>query len=296
MKVIECVPNFSEGRDQEIINTIVSAVKEIEEVKVLDLHSDPDHNRSVITMISHEPKCLKEACMRLTKKAVDLIDIEKHQGVHPYIGVVDVIPFIPVSHTNPSECVGIAHELGQEIYSNFGIPVYFYGLATMEDSRRNLPDVRRGGYIKLKDNIKNSERKPDIGDAVIHPTAGAVAVGVRKFLIAYNVNLRTKDLNIAKAIARSIREQHGGLAGVRTIGVPISSQGHCQISINITDHQQSSLRDVFNAVSDEAEKHKVAISNSEIVGLIPQSAYFNNIADVLKLKKWDNMMVLENHL
>ena len=296
MKVIECVPNFSEGRDLAKISEIVNSVRYIEEVRILDLHSDPDHNRSVLTFISDEPRYLKEACYRMTKKALELIDIRAHTGVHPYIGVLDVIPFVPAYGSSPAECIGLAHDLGKAIWKDFKLPVYFYGLAALEDSRRNLADIRRGGFPKLKETIHDPERKPDIGDAAVHPSGGAVAIGARKFLIAFNINLNTKDLTVAKGIARSIREQHGGLPGVHAIGVPLASRGYVQVSINITDHEKTSIQTVFNAVTKEANKYEIPIHNSEIVGLIPQSAAFPNMAEYLKLETWSDEKILENLL
>jgi len=279
-QIIECVPNFSEGRDLNLVEDIVAAVKS---VKVLDVHSDPDHNRSVVTMLG-SPSEIKQAAFQLTERAMQLLDIRDHQGVHPFIGVVDVIPFIPYKNISHDETVVVAREFGQELWSKLQLPVYFYGAAANIESRRDLPNVRRGGYSILKQEIDRPERRPDVGQG-LHVTAGAVAVGVRDFLIAYNVNLDTSDILIAQSIAKNIREKSGGLLGVRALGLELLSRGITQVSINIVDHKKTSMLQVFNAVKKWAHEYQVKVVESEIVGMIPPEAVFDNMKEQLLLRQ-----------
>jgi len=278
-KIVECVPNFSEGKDLALVDDIVSAVKT---AKVLDVHSDPDHNRSVVTMIG-DPKNVKQAAFDLAQRAMQLLDIKEHEGAHPYIGVMDVIPFVPVSGVSVKEACKLAHALGKELWQKLELPVYFYGKAAREKTRQELPDVRRGGYFLLQKEIDKPERKPDVGHG-LHVTAGATAVGVRGFLIAYNVYLKTRDLDIAKSIARNIREKHGGLPGIRALGVEMKSRGNTQVTINIVDHKKTSLKQVFDEVKKWAKEYKVNIIESEVVGMLPKDAIFEGMNEYLKLK------------
>jgi glutamate formiminotransferase len=287
-KLVECVPNFSEGRDQTLIDDIVSAIKA---AQVLDLHSDPDHNRSVVTMLG-EPAAIKQAAFELTERAMQLLDVREHTGVHPFIGVVDVIPFIPVNNCSTADCVQLAHEFGRELWSKLQLPVYFYGEAAKVAARRDLPAVRHGGYRALKDEINQPHRRPDVGGG-LHVTAGAVAVGVRDFLIAFNVNLKTNDLNFAKSIAKNIREKSGGLPGIRALGVELKSKGITQVTINIVDHRTTSLKKVFGEVKKWAKEYEVEIIGSEIVGLVPKEAVFEGIVDHLKLMSPPRLLTWE---
>jgi glutamate formiminotransferase len=264
LKLVECVPNFSEGTDQSLIDDIVAAVKS---TKILDLHSDPDHNRSVITLLA-EPAKIKQAAFELTERAMQLLDIREHTGVHPFIGVVDVIPFIPVQGITVEATVSLAHDFGEQLWSKLKLPVFFYGQA---GKQRELPEVRKGG-------------KPDLGER-FHPTAGAVAVGVRDYLIAFNVNLKSRDLDIAKSIASNIREKNEGLPGVRALGVELASRGITQVTINIVDHRKTSLKQVFDEVASWAKEYRVQIIESEIVGMIPQEAVFEGMVEALKLSR-----------
>ncbi|MFA4905836.1 MAG: glutamate formimidoyltransferase [Candidatus Margulisiibacteriota bacterium] len=289
--MIECVPNFSEGEDEELIGQIVSSIKT---AKVLDVHSDPDHNRSVVTMVG-KPEEVKQAAFDLTERAMQLLDLRDHQGVHPFIGVMDVIPFIPLKGSTMQEAITTSHELGQELWDKLHLPVYFYGQAAKIQERADLPYVRKGGYAALKREINSPHRRPDIGEG-LHLTAGAAAVGARNFLIAYNVNLKTNDLTIAQSIAQNIRESHGGLKGVRALGLELISKGITQVSINITDHQETSLRQVFSEIKVWAKEYRVEILHSELVGLLPQDAVFPDMADVLKLKGFSEKKIIENNL
>lgn len=287
-KVVECVPNFSEAKDLALVDDIVSAVKT---ARILDVHSDPDHNRSVVTILG-EPQAVKQAVFDLTQRAMQLLDIKEHEGAHPYIGVVDVIPFVPISGCSKSEITKLAHSLGKDLWKKLELPVYFYGKAAKKKKRQELPEVRRGGYFILQKEIDKAERKPDVGKG-LHVTAGAVAIGVRDFLIAFNINLDTRDLDIAKSIARNIREKHGGLPGVRALGVELKSRGITQVTINLVDHKKTSLKQVFDEVVKWAKEYKVKIIESEIVGMVPPEAVFDGMYDYLKLTIVPNVLKLK---
>jgi glutamate formiminotransferase len=290
-KVIECVPNFSEGIDLALVDDIISAVKT---AKVLDVHSDADHNRSVVTMVG-EPEGIKRAAFDLTERAMQLLDVREHSGVHPYIGVVDVIPFIPLVDCGMKEAAALARELGEELWQKLKLPVYFYGEAAKIAERKELSYVRKGGYMILKKEIDQPHRKPDMGQG-LHVTAGAAAVGARNYLIAFNVNLNTADRDIAASVAKNIRERHGGLLGVRALGVELKSRGITQVTINITDHQETSLKQVFDEVAKWAREYQVKVIESEIVGLIPASATFEGMRDYLKLKNFSKNTIIDNYL
>jgi len=290
-KLLECVLNFSEGTDSAIIEEVVASAKP---AKVLDLHSDPDHNRSVVTMIG-DPQQIFEAAFNLTRTAVELMDVTEHAGVHPYIGVVDVIPFIPLREMSLEETCRLAHDLGARLWNELNLPVYFYGEAAKIAERKELPFVRKGGFSLLKTEIDKPERKPDIGHG-LHHSAGATAVGVRDILIAFNVELDTVDIDLARSIARNIREKEGGLPGVRAMGVTLASKGRTQVTINITRHKDASLKDVFDEVTKWAHEYQVPILCSELVGLVPQEAVFPEMQGYLKLPHFSERQILENHL
>jgi len=285
-KLVECVPNFSEGRDLALVDEIVAAVKT---AKVFNVHSDPDHNRTVVTMVGG-PQEVKQAAFDLTLRAMQLLNIREHEGEHPYIGVVDVIPFVPVSCPLP-EVLCLVRELGEELWQKLALPVYYYGESALKPERKELPFVRRGGYHLLCQEINIPERQPDVGHD-LHFSAGVVAVGVRDFLIAFNVNLKTTDLDIAKSIAKNIREKSGGLKGVRALGISLLSRGITQVSINLCDHRMTSLKKVFAEVKNWAQEYQVEILESELVGMIPQEAVFEGMADYLKLASFIDKQIL----
>ena len=289
--MLECVPNFSEGEDTSLVDQIVSAVKT---ARILDVHSDPDHNRTVVTMVG-ETKEVKKAAYDLTLRAMQLLEVEGHQGVHPFIGVMDVIPFIPLVDSNMAEAVKTAQELVRELWEKLKLPVYFYGEAALIAERKDLPYVRKGGFAALKEEISDAHRRPDVGEG-LHVTAGAVAVGARNFLIAYNINLKTRDLDITRSIAKNIREKHGGLAGVKALGLELKSRGITQVSINITDHKETSLRHVFDEVKFWAREYGVEIVESELVVMIPREAVFPEMKDYLKMHNFSESKVIENNL
>jgi glutamate formiminotransferase len=268
-QVVECVPNFSEGTDARRVEAIVAAMR-IEGVRLLDWSMDADHNRSVVTLAG-EPAAIVEAAIRGVGKAVELIDLTRQQGAHPRIGAADVIPFVPISGVKLEHCALLARQAGLEIWRRFGVPVFFYEAAAARPDRANLEDVRRGQFEGLKEAVrKESARRPDLGGPGLHPTAGACAVGARKFLVAYNLYFDSADVAMARAIAREIRAASGGLRGVKAMGVLV--QGRAQLSMNITDFEATPISQVHQAVSRLALRHKTAIADAEIVGLIPEAA------------------------
>ncbi|MGA3137131.1 MAG: glutamate formimidoyltransferase [Terracidiphilus sp.] len=267
--VVECVPNFSEGRDAQRVEAIVAAMR-VEGVHLLDWSMDADHNRSVVT-IAGEPSAVVEAAVRGAGKAAELIDLTRQQGVHPRIGAADVIPFVPISGIKLEQCVLLARQAGLEIWRRFGVPVFFYEAAAARPDRANLEDVRRGQFEGLRDAVRNdSARRPDLGGPSLHPTAGACAVGARKFLVAYNIYFDSTDVSMARAIAREIRAASGGLKGVKAMGV--LAHGRAQLSMNITDFEATPISQVFRVVSSLALRHKAALAEGEVIGLLPERA------------------------
>ncbi len=295
-RLIECVPNFSEGRDAAKVDAIVEAIRSAPGVVVLDRESDADHNRSVVTFAG-APEAVFEAALRGVEAAVRLIDLNRHTGVHPRIGAVDVLPFVPVEGLTLDDCVRIAVRAGEEIWRRFGLPVYLYEAAARRPDRVNLENIRRGQFEGLREEVQSdSDRAPDIGDARLHPTAGAVVVGARKFLIAYNINLNTPDVDIAKKIARAIRFSSGGFRYVKAMGVSLASRNLAQVSMNLTDFEQTPVHRVFEAVRAEAERYGVEIAGSEIVGLIPKKALEMTAEFYLRCENFRPDVVLENRL
>lgn len=267
--VVECVPNFSEGTDSRRVEAIVSAMR-LEGVHLLDWSMDPDHNRSVVT-VAGAPGAIVESAVRGVGKAVELIDLTRQQGVHPRIGAADVIPFVPVSGIKLEQCVLLARQAGLEIWRRFGVPVYFYEAAASRPDRVNLENVRTGQFEGLREAVsKDPSRQPDLGGAVLHPTAGACAVGARKFLVAYNIYFESAPISAVRAIAREIRAASGGLKGVKAMGVVV--HGRAQLSMNITDFHATPLSTVYRKVTELAERHKATLAEGEVIGLIPEAA------------------------
>jgi len=295
-KIIECVPNFSEGRDVSKVEAIIAAMSEVPGVVILDRESDADHNRSVVTFAG-EPDAVAEAALRGVGKARELIDLTKHSGAHPRIGATDVVPFIPVEGVELDDCVALARRVGHEIWDRFQIPVYFYEAAAERPDRANLENIRKGQFEGLLDEVQtNSRRAPDVGDRQLHSTAGATVVGARKFLIAYNINLSTADIKIANKIARAIRYSTGGLRYVKSMGVELRSKGWAQVSINLTDFELTPMHRVFEMVRREAERYGCRILGSEIVGLIPKKALEMAADFFLQLEDFKPEMGFENRL
>jgi glutamate formiminotransferase len=267
--VVECVPNFSEGKDARRVEAIVAAMR-VEGVRLLDWSMDADHNRSVVT-IAGEPAAVVEAAVRGAGKAAELIDLTRQQGVHPRIGAADVIPFVPISGIKLEQCALLARQAGLEIWRRFGVPVFFYEAAAARPDRANLEDVRSGQFEGLRDAVrKESSRRPDLGGPGLHPTAGACAVGARKFLVAYNIYFDSTDVAMARAVAREIRAASGGLKGVKALG--LLAHGRAQLSMNITDFAATPISQVYRAVSSLAVRHKVALAEGEVIGLLPEAA------------------------
>lgn len=295
-RVVECVPNFSEGRDPRVVEGLVEAVESVAGALVLGTHVDPDHNRSVVTFVA-PPEVVVEAAVRVVARASELIDLSRHAGQHPRMGACDVLPFVPVRGVGVEECVALAHEAGRRIWDELNIPVYFYESAALRPERRNLADVRRGGFELLREQIAAApERAPDVGEPRVHPTAGACIVGVRPLLIAYNVTLKTGDLGVAKRIARAVRERDGGLLHLKALGFELESRGVVQVSMNLTSYERTNLHHAFEAVRREAEKLGVEVLASEVVGLVPRDALYAAAAHFLKLENYTSDVVLENRI
>jgi glutamate formiminotransferase len=295
-RIVECVPNFSEGRKAEVVRALAEAVERVEGALVLGTHVDPDHNRSVITFVA-PPETVVEAAVRVVGRAADLIDLSAHAGQHPRMGACDVMPFVPVRGLGVEECVALAHEAGRRIWGELGVPVYFYESAARRPERRNLADVRRGGFELLREEISTRpERAPDVGEPRVHPTAGACIVGVRPLLIAYNVTLATRDLSVAKRVARRVRERDGGLPNLKALGFELESRGVVQVSMNLTGYETTNLHDAFEAVRREAAALGVEIIASEVVGLVPQAALDRAASHFLRLENYSPDLVLENRI
>lgn len=271
-RIIECVPNFSEGRDLRVVARIAEALTSVHGVALLDQTSDWDHNRSVLTLAG-PPDAVIEAAFRGIQQAVVLIDLSRHGGVHPRIGAADVIPLVPIAGTSLEFCAGLAKGLGERVWRELHVPVFLYEAAARRPERVNLANVRRGLFEALREEVRrNPERVPDFGDAALHPTAGACVIGARKFLIAFNINLNTADLEVARRIARKIRASSGGLPAVKALGLRLESRGQAQVSTNLTDFEVTPLCAVVEAVRTEAAQCGVRIASTELIGLIPRAA------------------------
>ena len=295
-RLIECVPNFSEGCDLAKVDALVDAMNGFAGAWVLDRTSDPDHNRSVITLAG-KPEAVAEAVIRGTGRAKELIDLTRQTGVHPRIGATDVIPFVPLEGVSMEECVALAWRVGQELWDRYRIPVYFYEAAAMRPERVNLENVRKGQFEGLRDDaLLNPDRSPDVGEPRLHATAGATAVGARKLLIAYNIYLNTIDLSVVKEIARAIRASSGGLRHVKALGVEMKTRGLTQVSINLTDFEETPLHRVFEAVKREAGRRGCAVLGSEIIGLVPRKAIELSAGYDLQLENFSPARVIENRL
>lgn len=295
-KIVECIPNFSEGRRAEVVDQIIAAIKSVSGVVLLDRESDPNHNRSVITFVS-SPDRVVEAAVAAVKKAAELIDLNKHTGEHPRMGATDVIPFVPISGVTMEDCVALARECGERLWSELQIPVYLYERAATRPERENLAAVRKGQFEGIRDEIATNEaRRPDFGEPRMHPTAGITAVGARPPLIAYNVNLGTADVEIANKIARAVRHQTGGLRYVKALGFELKDRGIVQVSMNMVNYEGTPLFRTFEMIKREAERYGVPVVGSEIVGLVPQGA-LNAVADFyLQLEDFSAEQILEHRL
>jgi len=296
LRLVECVPNFSEGQRREVIDSIADAIRKIAGVTLLDVESNPDHNRSVISFVG-EPGPVKDAALAASQKAVELIDLRHHKGEHPRMGAVDVVPFVPLSGMTMEDCVSLAREFGREFAEKFQVPVFLYEEAASIPERRNLADVREGEFEGLREKIgKDPEKKPDFGPERIHQSAGATAVGAREILIAYNVNLGTHDLDVAKKIAHQLRAKDGGLVFVKALGFELKERGIVQVSMNLTNYRKSQLFKAYEMVKLFAERYGVAVVGSEIVGLTPMDAMVDSAEFYLRLENFSRDQVLERKL
>jgi len=294
--LVECVPNFSEGRRPETVQQIVSAVQSVKTTCVLDTHIDPDHNRSVITFVA-SPDAIVAAALRAVAQASQLIDMRTHLGEHPRLGATDVLPFVPVRGVTMEQCVELAHLAGHRIADELAIPVYFYERAALRPDRVNLEDVRRGALELLREQIATvPARKPDVGPSVTHPRAGAIAVGARPFLIAFNVVLHSTDVTIARQIARTIRFRQGGLPFLKALGFQLHSRGLVQVSMNLVNYEVTGMTQAFDAVEREAKRLGVEINSAEIVGLIPEAALDRSAAYFPKLVNFSESKILEHQI
>jgi glutamate formiminotransferase len=291
-KVLECALNMSEGRREEIIRAIVGAA---EGVRVLDVSSDKDHNRTVVTFAG-SPQAAVAAAVRITAKAAELIDMNAHHGAHPRIGAVDVIPFVPLGEATMEEAIAAAREVGQRLGDELGIPVYLYETAATRPERRNLADVRRGEYEGLPQRLANPAWKPDFGPSHPHPTAGATAVGARIYLLAYNVNLGTPDVNVAKAIARAVRAKSGGLQNVKALGVMLHERNQAQVTMNVVDPFHTPIYRVLELVRLESARYGVPVVGTEIIGLVPLTVMLEAARYYLQLEGFRDDQVLEMRL
>ncbi len=295
-KLVECIPNISEGRRTEVIEAVVDEVRHTAGVTLLDYSSDTSHNRTVITFLG-SPEGVEEAAVALAKKAVELIDLTCHQGEHPRMGAVDVVPFVPVKEMTKEECVALSKRVGQRIWEEAGLPVFLYEDSASAPHRVNLAAVRKGQFEGMAEKVQQEEWEPDFGGRTIHPSAGVVAVGARMPLIAYNINLNTSDLSIASAIAKIIRRSSGGLDCVKALGVMLEDRNIAQVSINMTDFHRTPLYRVVELVKAEARRWGVSVIGTEVVGLTPMDALIDAAEYYLQIENFDKKkQVLENYI
>jgi glutamate formiminotransferase len=293
---VECVPNFSEGRKPETVRLIAESIAAVESACVLDMHIDPDHNRSVITFVA-KPERVVDAAVNAVRRASELIDMRLHQGEHPRLGATDVLPFVPVSGVTMDDCVRLAHAAGKIIARELSIPVYYYERAALRPDRVNLEDVRRGALELLREQITiNPERAPDEGLAQVHDSAGAIAIGARPFLIAFNVILRSTDIAVARQIARMIRARNGGLHFLKALGFQLHTRALVQVSMNLVNYEVTGMSAAYDAVSREAERLNVEIESAEIVGLVQGKALDRSAAYFSKLEDFSEAKILENQI
>lgn len=294
-RLVQCVPNFSEGRNKEIIESIVNEIKEVEEVKLLDYSMDKDHNRTVVTFIG-EPQKVVEAAFRCAKKAAELIDMRSHHGEHPRMGATDVIPLIPISDVTMEECVELSKTLGERLGEELNISVYLYEKSASTPLRENLADVRRGQYEGMAEKLQQEQWKPDFGPVVLNEKAGVTAVGARMPLVAFNVNLGTSDMAIGRNIAKVVRAKGGGFAYCKALAIEIKERNIVQISMNMVDYTMTSLFRVFDFIEREAKRYGVNVIGSEIIGLVPMDALIDVADYYLRLENFQRSQILEKRI
>ena len=294
-RVVECVPNFSEGRRKEVIEAIVEPFRVAPEVTLLDYAPDADHNRTVVT-VAGDPENVLAAVFEAIRTAASLIDMEEHTGEHPRMGATDVVPFVPIREITMTECVDLARRLGSRVGEELGIPVFLYEAAATRPERPNLADIRRGQYEGWKTKINDPDWKPDFGPSALHPSAGATVVGARMPLVAFNVNLGTSDMRIANSIARAVRHIGGGLRFVKALGIEMQDRGIVQVSMNLTNYTKTPIYRVMEMIRAEARRYGVPIISSEIIGLTPAESLFDVAAYYLQLEGFSSSNVLENRM
>ena len=294
-KIIECVPNFSEGRDRQKIEAIVDSFRGKHNVKLLDYSNDEDHNRLVVTVVG-EPEAVKDAVIEAVGKAVELIDMTKHQGQHPRMGAVDVVPFIPIRNVTQDEAVALSKEVAHIVAERYHLPVFLYEKSASAPHRENLAAIRKGEFEGMAEKIKQDEWKPDFGPSERHPTAGVVAIGARMPLVAYNVNLGTSNLEIANSIAKKVRHIGGGLRYCKAMGVALEDRGITQVSMNLTDYTKTAIYRAHELVRIEANRYGVPIVGAEVVGLVPMEALVDTAAYYLGLENFSMNQVLETRI
>jgi glutamate formiminotransferase len=295
MPIIETIPNVSEGRRPEVVEQLVAAVRATPRVRLLDYSSDTSHNRSVLTMVG-DGLSLKQAILTLYETALPLIDLRTQRGEHPRVGAVDVVPFVPIEGVTMADCVALARDVAEAVAVRFGIPVYLYEEASANPARRNLEDIRRGEFEGLPEKMSSPEWTPDFGPSVRHETAGASVIGARMPLIAYNINLNTDRLDVARKIAAIIRHSSGGLRYVKAMGVMLEDRRIAQVSINLTNYQKTPIHRVFDMVAREAARYGVTVLESEIIGLVPAAALVGAAEHYLQLERFGAAQILENKL
>ncbi len=293
--ILECVPNVSEGRDRRVIEALAGAVRSVEGVRLADIHTDPDHHRSVFTFLG-PAAAVEAAALALAEAAIRAIDMTTHRGVHPRIGALDVLPFAPLRTLTMAEAVAIAHRVGRTLGARLDLPVFFYGEAALSPERKGLPQIRSGEYEGLAQKLADPAWRPDAGPARFNPRSGATAVGARGVLVAFNVWLDSSDLEAARAVARAVRESSGGLPGVQAMGVPLAREGIVQVSLNLLDYRTTSLPRVFERVRSEAQRRGISISRSELVGLAPRDAFEGASPESLGLPDFTLAKLVETHL
>ena len=295
-KIVECVPNISEGRNSQIIEAVIDEIRAVKGVTLLDYSSDPSHNRTVITFIGN-PDGVKEAAVGVAKKAAELIDLNKHEGEHPRMGAVDVIPFIPIKEIKMDECVALSKEVAKRIWEEAKMPVFLYEDSASAPNRVNLAQIRKGQFEGMAQKVKEDEWEPDFGGRTIHPTAGVVAVGARMPLVAFNINLSTSDVTIASKIAKIIRRSSGGFDCVKALGVMLEERNVAQVSINMTNFHKTPLYRVLELTKAEAARYGVHVIGTEIIGLTPMQALIDSAEYYLQIENFDfGKQVLENHI
>ena len=294
-KILETVPNFSEGRDLDRIERIVGPFRGKDRVKLLDYQRDQDHNRLVVTAVG-EPDALLPAVVEAIGAAIDVIDMRKHKGQHPRMGAVDVVPFIPVRNTNMEEAVKISKEAAAAASEKYNLPVFLYGASASRPERKNLSNIRKGQFEGMAEKLKASEWKPDFGPTVIHPSAGVTAIGARMPLVAYNVNLDTDRIEVAKAIAGKVRHIGGGLRFCKAIGVELKERGIVQVSMNMTNYRETALYRVFELIKIEARRYGINVTGSEVIGLVPMEALIDSAVHYMGIENFSVQQVLETRI